>query len=73
MAMPGGTLSAEICHMATIDLRHVRTPEEARRLMDEGLANVPRRCRWCSGLCTPAIPCHCDRAQEEARRIRAAQ
>lgn len=59
--------------MATIDLRHVRTPEEAGRLMREGLADVPRRCRWCEGPCTPAVPCSCDRAQQEARRIRAAE
>lgn len=55
--------------MATIDLRNVKTPEEARAAMERGLANVPRRCRWCGGLTVPAVPCRCDQAQEEARRI----
>lgn len=59
--------------MATIDLRAVKTPEEARAIMDRGLAEIPRRCRWCSGPTIPAVPCGCDRAQEEARRIRAGE
>ena len=30
-------------------------------------------CRWCRGAVIRGLPCHCDRAQEEARRIRADQ
>ena len=57
--------------MATIDLRHVRTPEQARRLMEQGLANVPTVCRWCRAPHIRNTPCSCDRAQQEAARIRA--
>lgn len=55
--------------MTTIDLRHVRTPEEARRVVDQALANVPALCRWCGVPSIRWTPCSCDRAQEEARRI----
>lgn len=57
--------------MATIDLRYVRTPEDARRVMDRGLADVPRQCRWCGDLMAGSLVCPCDRAQEEWRRIMA--
>lgn len=78
--------------MTTIDLRRVRTPGEAKRLMDRGLRtsrhiadlafdvarpdgtvehHVIPTCRWCGGAVIRNLPCHCDRGQEEARRIRA--
>ena len=30
-------------------------------------------CRWCRDPVTRGVPCACDRAQEEARRVRAAR
>jgi len=33
--------------MVTIDLRNVKTPEEAKRLMGEGLHAVPKFCPKC--------------------------
>jgi hypothetical protein len=43
------------------------TSEEVREEM-----NRPH-CRWCRELVIRGLPCTCDRAQEEARRVRAAR
>jgi hypothetical protein len=40
------------------------TDEQVRQEMDQPC------CRWCGAQVFPNTPCACDRAQEEARRIR---
>jgi hypothetical protein len=44
-------------------------PPWQRKVIDA--VEAASRCRWCGGIVIRHLPCRCDRAQNEARRIMA--
>lgn len=52
------------------DLARAKVTFQLRAIETVLTAGAPH-CRWCRELVIRGLPCTCDRAQEEARRIRA--